>query len=947
VALFEPIWLLLLLPLGAAWWIWRQPTTLLQVLRAIALVLVVLALAKPALKLATDAGTIVVLADRSASMPEDAETRLLAAHKMLGKKMGDRHRLALVSFGTRSVVEQSPSRAEIADKFTGEIGPDQSQLSAALDTATSLIQDGEPARFVVLSDGRWTGADPGPAAARAGALGIPIDYQLIQRSAVNDLGIEKIDAPDTVLPAEAFMITTWVQSPRSQEVTYELRRGKTVIASGRRMLEAGRNQFMFRDQSDETGVFGYRMSVQAANPEVAAKDPVPANNRGKFLVGVDGPRPVLHASTNPDSGLFKLLKAGGVDVVHAKFDEINFDLELLSQHSAVILENVPAAHVRESGMRNLAAWVQHSGTGLMMTGGKNAYGQGGYYKSALEGIMPVTMELRQEHRKLSLAIVVVLDRSGSMMAPAGPGKTKMDLANLGTAEVFDLMSDQDEIGVIAVDSAPHTIVPIGKKSARAAARAKILRMESMGGGIYVYSGLLAGAKMLQKATAGTRHIILFADAADAEEPGKYRELLERSTKEGITCSVIGLGTDKDPDAAFLRDVAKRGNGEVYFTSDPTELPRLFAQDTFTVARSTFVEELTPFSFTPDMRSITDKMNAVVPPGVGGYNLTYARPQADLGAVTGDDYKAPVVAKWYAGSGRVLCYTGEVDGEFARPMADWDQVGHFYSSLARWTAGEVGELPASMMLTHKVRRGNLVVDLLLDPERDSDPFTGQPKVALLRGLPGGTPSASEAQLNWVEADKLSLEIPLTGKETVIANVEIPGFKRQSLAPVCLPYSEEFKPLPTDTGKRNLAALARATGGEMRLDLASVWKTLPKRPRYIEFAQWLVLAALLVFLAEILERRTGLIGGRKQQVATAGSAAEGQTKRWRPGRQAEKKTKEHKPTRKPAKAKPDPAKPTPEVIPAAASTAAPQPEKKKSGTMDALRAARKRADDRTKR
>ena len=44
--------------------------------------------------------------------------------------------------------------------------------------------------------------------------------------------------------------------------------------------------------------------------------------------------------------------------------------------------------------------------------------------------------------------------------------------------------------------------------------------EAMGGGIFVYSGLLSAARMLQDATAGTRHILLFADAADAEEPGE-------------------------------------------------------------------------------------------------------------------------------------------------------------------------------------------------------------------------------------------------------------------------------------------------------------------------------------------------------------------------------------------------------------------------------------------
>jgi uncharacterized membrane protein len=111
-------------------------------------------------------------------------------------------------------------------------------------------------------------------------------------------------------------------------------------------------------------------------------------------------------------------------------------------------------------MENIAQWVTKAGAGLMMTGGKNAYGPGGYFKSPLEPIMPVSMELRREHRKLSLAIAVALDRSGSMGAPVGFGKTKMDLANLATVEVLDMLSAMDQFGVLAVDSSAHLIVDL-------------------------------------------------------------------------------------------------------------------------------------------------------------------------------------------------------------------------------------------------------------------------------------------------------------------------------------------------------------------------------------------------------------------------------------------------------------------------------------------------------
>src|SRR5439155_22514084 len=123
---------------------------------------------------------------------------------------------------------------------------------------------------------------------------------------------------------------------------------------------------------------------------------------------VTGARPVLHVTPAASSGLTALLKAGGLDVRAVPAGQFQFTLEALSGYSAVILENVPAEKIGTRGMETLASWVRASGSGLMVTGGKQSYGPGGYYKSPLEPVLPVSMELRQEHRKLALAIVVAL-----------------------------------------------------------------------------------------------------------------------------------------------------------------------------------------------------------------------------------------------------------------------------------------------------------------------------------------------------------------------------------------------------------------------------------------------------------------------------------------------------------------------------------------------------------
>jgi hypothetical protein len=295
----------------------------------------------------------------------------------------------------------------------------------------------------------------------------------------------------------------------------------------------------------------------------------------------------------------------------------------------------------------------------------------------------------------------------------------------------------DEFGVFAVDTEPHLIVPFDSVENNQSMRGKILSIGSQGGGIYVYEALQASAGMIAGAKAQTRHIILFADAADSRQhPGNYREIVNNLRQADVTVSVVGMGTEADPDADILKDVAQLGGGTCYFAASVDEIPRLFAQDTFTVARSTFVDEPTAFQFTAGYSLLGAQPPN--PPPLGGYNLCYLRPEGNLAAVSADDYKAPVVSSRIAGIGRVACFTGEADGKFSGSFAAWDQTGEFYSTLARWTMGKRERLPADQLLTEQVRDGVCFVQLHLDPERKADPFAALPRVRVLHGLPGVPP-----------------------------------------------------------------------------------------------------------------------------------------------------------------------------------------------------------------
>lgn len=923
----NPHWLLLAIPLAAAFLYWRPASRTLAVLRTISLALVALALADPYVRVGRQDGVAVVVADRSHSMPPEALKR---QNQDIARVVasGDRNsRTGVIGFGMYAHVEAAPGGQRFAS-FSHDPRPDHSNLAGALETALSLLPGESSGRILVLSDGRWTGKDPFGPAARAGARGIAVDYLFSERRTAGDIAVRRFQTPLEVHPRQAFLLTAWIDAPEAIEATYRLTRGTAVLSQGTRALQPGSNRLMFRDIAGKPGVMVYRLEVDP----VGVADPVPENNRAKALVSVKGNRPLLVLAREPSSGLADLLRQGGLTVDLRTPQTTRFDLDTLAGYSALLVENVPAGTIGMAGMEVVAEWVRETGRGLVMTGGRNSYGPGGYFRSPLEEVLPVSMELRREHRKLSLAIVVAMDRSGSMSAPAGMGKTKMDLANLGAVQVLDLLSEEDELGVIAVDSEPHTVVKLDRVSKVRGARGRILQIESMGGGIYVYNALNAAADMLARSECGTRHIILFSDARDSEQPGKYQRLLEKCRKAGITVSVVGLGTPQDVDALLLQDIAMRGEGRCFFTETAQEIPRLFAQDTFSVARNTFIEEPTPSRLTGAMATLAGRPFPGEPT-LGGYNLCYLRPEATLGGQTLDEYSAPTVAFWHVGAGRALCYTGEADGEFTGPIASWPKVGDFFTSMARWAAGGMSNLPAGMLITQTVGGGTCDLRLHLDPERQGDPFLQDPSVRSLSHRIGRKPESATAPMQWLDSDTLRSEIPLGGGETVLPTVVFEEDLQVALPPVCLPYSPEYAPAEPGRGIDTLRRIAAVTGGRERIDLSTIWEDMPRSVRGRSLAPWLVGTAMLVFLLEILQRRSAVLSpsavrvgvARQAQAAGAALTARRSSRRVRPKQQAPDQD-------------PEPSKAPPPEPPA-------EPPARK--TFNALREAARRADERTGR
>src|SRR5580704_14425456 len=100
----------LLIPLGLCLWLYRPPTRFLLGVRIVSILLVVLSLSGLALRLPSRVGTVVIVADRSLSMPEGSEKSAKEAVELIQSVMDNDDRLAVISFGQHVAIEHAPQR---------------------------------------------------------------------------------------------------------------------------------------------------------------------------------------------------------------------------------------------------------------------------------------------------------------------------------------------------------------------------------------------------------------------------------------------------------------------------------------------------------------------------------------------------------------------------------------------------------------------------------------------------------------------------------------------------------------------------------------------------------------------------------------------------------------------------------------------------------------------
>ncbi len=852
----NPEWLVLVPFLVLAGW-WGRRLRLQAPLRVALLLVVLLILMRPQAHWQQEGMDLMVLLDRSESTEGRVDQSLPEWTKLLEEGKRNREdRLRFVDFA------KDPLPQDVGGStFTGDRTLTRTAL--AIQAALALREPERATRLLLFTDGFATEPLTG-LAEKLQRENVPLDVRFFNEPAGEDYRLTKLEAPHRVQTSEPFLIEVSITGPVDAPGKIPL----TILRNGEHLtqtevtLKKGTGRAQFTDRSSRTGAQKYEALITPPN------DLHPGNNRQETWVEVvGGPRLLLVSGFENDP-------------VGTVLRSMDYDVEIVTQPESlhpgqlagcrgVIFNNVPAHAVPADFLASLDFFVREQGGGFLMLGGKRSFGAGGYFHSAVDALLPVSMELKTDQRKTAVSMAIVMDRSGSMGATVPGGMKKMDLADEGAAKAIEMLGYTDSVSIIAVDSEAH--IPVSMQMIKDEANRQTMmqisrRISVGGGGIYTYTGLKAGWKALKDTKYGTRHLILFADAADAEEPDDYKRLLAEMTKEGATVSVIALGTKTDSDAKFLEDVARLGKGRIFFTNDATELPNIFTQETVAVARSAFVEEPVPCKSTGGWVEIADQRLDWLAE-LGGYNLSYKKDWASQALITADEYAAPLVAWGQRGAGRCAAVSFPLAGPASEQARNWPGYGDFIQTLGRWLLG--AEVPAGLGLRQELRGTELALDLLFEPQWEAA-FAATPPLIVLAE---GARAEVKRELTWrrLSPGHYSVRADL-GEGQLVRGVIQAGKHTLPFGPVAVGRNAEW----AFDAKRleELRQTSLLSGGRELLDLKSAWKS-PPALEWTDLRHGLLVLALVLMLADALVTRLGWKlprwNARPKQSSTPTSAA----------------------------------------------------------------------------
>jgi uncharacterized membrane protein len=810
-------------------------------LRGALVVVLALTLMKPTVPRWVDRLNVVFLLDQSDSVSLAARERAwrFASESVKHMKSGDRS--SVVVFGEDAVVDQPLAHRTALDRPRAEVNGRGTNLFQAIELALASLPAGQANRVVMLTDGQQNAGNARSGAQAAKESGNEIYYVPAPLTFEQEVVADSLVLPQEVKYGEPFQARVVVWSLKETQGRLSLFRNGEFLGSQVVRMTAGKNVFSYRQSLDQSGIHVYQASIEVDG------DTIEDNNRSVGTIVVRGRPQVLLAEKDPAhaQSLAAALRSQNIEVTVVEASQIPKDMAGLQKYDGVVLSNVSALKLTRAQMAGMRDYVRDQGGGLLMVGGEESFGLGGYYRTPVEEALPVTMEVKQKIEIPSLAVVLSVDRSGSMAMSTGDEKvTKLDLAKEAAHLVVDLLDERNEVGIQSWDTEFLWDVPIRAARDKNAIHHAIATIKA-GGGTDGYPALKDSYTALFERPALLKHVIFVSDGQMTR--GDFQGLLRRMIKDKITVSSVAIG--KDADLQLMVDVAKWGRGRFYYTEDSQTIPRIFTLETQLASKASLIEQpFRPQLTAPAHEAMQDIDWKQVPP-LGGYVATSLKSTAEL--VLMSHQEDPVLATWRYGLGRTAAFTSDAKAKWGVLWLRWRDFNKFWAQLVRWTLRSGTRSDTVAVVERRDGAGEIVLDAV-DGKGEFINFLDSQV-----GVVAPNRERTVIDLEQVAPGRYRGRFP-AGQEGVYlvgmaqrTNDRVLG---SQLAGLVVPYAQELRELGVDEAR--LRELAELTGGSAFSDPRDVFTTARRESRVaVDIWPWLIGLVAVLLVPEIALRRLG--------------------------------------------------------------------------------------------
>ena len=839
-----------------------------RVMRCLLTCLCVLALAAPSVVLPGGQQAVWILADASASARGMQDQMTQSVRTALENKDASVN-AGVIAFGGNAMVEKPLAQDGTYNGVTTAVDAQASDLSSALTLASALLPEDAQGRIVVLSDGATE--DVRAAAQQLAARGVTVDFQSFSGDALPDAQISQLNVPSRVYQGQSFTVTVQVTANHDTAGTLVLYQNRTPVSSREVTLRRGDNTFTFRDVAADTGVVTYEARLISEGDSCAQND-----SMGGYVYVQGAPKLLLvEGRQGEGSEMAAMLSAAAMQYETVLPAQLPYDAEQLRQYDGVVLVNVDYDAADEEQWAALDSAVRVLGRGLTVIGGDSSYALGGYRGSRLEEMLPVTIDVRNKLDLPSLALMLVIDKSGSM-SDGMFGTTRLELAKEAAMRAAEVLTPNDQVGVIAFDDAAKWVVNLQKAEDVEAIQNQIGTIRP-GGGTAFFTALYEATYALMNAQAQQKHIIFLTDG-EAGDTG-YLQLCDIMQQNDITLTTVAVGSGADQ--ATLRTLAQQGGGRAYAANEFDNLPKIFTKETYLVSGS-YVQNRT---FTPvitEQSALTDFEGF---PQLSGY---LAATEKSLAAVSlMSDREDPILAWWQYGVGRVVAFMADSRGAWTSEFLQWDQAAAFYGGMAAFTLP--GEEREGQLTTE--RQGDALRIVYTAPEGAQTglstsvtallPDGTQTQLALQESAPG----VYEGEIAAAQLGAYALRVEQRDASGELQRVMEGGAVNG--------YSGEYD-LRNQNAESTLPYLSALTGGREITDSAEMLKSTHAVVRARrDLTQPLLWALMVLLLCDIALRRLSWDVALERYLNARRAAMQQPPRREKPAETAQKPKEKPKP------------------------------------------------------